>query len=491
MPADAPTLAPKQVISLALETSKPLPPNVILPPGDYLGFYDLVDRFVVPERDTLQTNHPAWILWLEKLGIDDPPYQKALDHANRSWFKANVEDCWAKEHSEKRRVVEKVSIWHKYGSFVNLHRIPLRERDVSLSSSVPFHEIERHYFCNIRTFSGHDDVAKQRHDWVSKIGFCEAQKYPLLEPSTHTQQLDELYNSLHILQRKTIFSHAKYLKLLVKPPAPSWGELEDNYAIYPASCFTSHAEYKLRRYVYHPNFHYMFNISQSSIDMSRELRELNSCSLVLPGKRNYEFVVTSSPNKTLPRREWLKSLELDSWPFSYVNMTEKYNGVAEIEWSEKSQETRLAVENHARAMKDNLIPYAASWQAVEDIFGFSLDLDFSGRQLHYRLNRNAWLRKIDMGNYADELVPMEALITRWTLKSFGEKRIILEKARTERESFCRERLTKSPNPFLHANSISSIQPNSSMESTQSSSATKPASNASSIDSLRRVSFRVS
>jgi hypothetical protein len=38
------------------------------------------------------------------------------------------------------------------------------------------------------------------------------------------------------------------------------------------------------------------------------------------------------------RREWLKSLDLDSWPFSYVNMTEKYNGVAEIEWSEKSQQ---------------------------------------------------------------------------------------------------------------------------------------------------------
>jgi len=246
-------LAPKQVISLALETSKPLPPYSVLPPGDYLGFYNLVERYSVPHRSALHTNNPAWTSWLEKLGIDEPQYRNALDHANRAWFKSNVEECWAKEPSEKRRAIEKVAIWHKYGSFVNLHSIPLRERDVTLSSSAPFHEIERNYFSNVRTFSSPDDIIKQRDDWLSRIGFCEAQKYPLPETPAHTQRLNELYASLHILQRKAIFSSAKYLKLLVKPPAPSWGDLEDKYAIYPASCFTSHAEYKSRRYAFHPN----------------------------------------------------------------------------------------------------------------------------------------------------------------------------------------------------------------------------------------------
>jgi hypothetical protein len=79
------------------------------------------------------------------------------------------------------------------------------------------------------------------------------------------------------MQRKTIFPHAKFLTLLLKPRVPSWGDLENKYEIYPASCFTSHAEYKAKR------------------------------------------------------REWLRSLPLDSWPFSYVNMTEKYNDVAEVE----------------------------------------------------------------------------------------------------------------------------------------------------------------
>jgi hypothetical protein len=85
---------------------------------------------------------------LERLGIDERQYRNALDHANRAWFKTNIEDCWAKEPSDKSRAIEKVAIWHRYGSFVNLHSISLRERDVTLSSSVPFHEVERNYFSN-------------------------------------------------------------------------------------------------------------------------------------------------------------------------------------------------------------------------------------------------------------------------------------------------------------------------------------------------------
>jgi hypothetical protein len=32
-----------------------------------------------------------------------------------------------------------------------------------------------------------------------------------------------------------------------------------------------------------------------------------------------------------------------------------YNGVAEIEWSEKSQEIRNAIENHARVLKEKVL----------------------------------------------------------------------------------------------------------------------------------------
>jgi hypothetical protein len=41
--------------------------------------------------------------------------------------------------------------------------------------------------------------------------------------------------------------------------------------------------------------------------------------------------------------------------FSYVNTTGWYNGVAEIEWSEKLQEMRKAIENHARVLKEKVL----------------------------------------------------------------------------------------------------------------------------------------
>jgi len=100
-----PTSEIKQSIALARENSKPLPQNVILPSGDYLGFYDLVERYAVPQRASFQndlTYHPAWRSWLEQLGIDEPQYQNSWDHRDRVWFKENTENYWAKEPSEQR-----------------------------------------------------------------------------------------------------------------------------------------------------------------------------------------------------------------------------------------------------------------------------------------------------------------------------------------------------------------------------------------------------
>lgn len=135
----------------------------------------------------------------------------------------------------------------QHGSFVNLHWIPLREKDISLASTVPFHDIERRYFCDVRTFTCHDDMIKQRNEWLNRIGFCQAQNYPLPETPAQSQLLNELYSNLHIFQRKAIFSHAKFLKLLARPPSPSWQEFENKYEIYPAAGFTCRAEYKSKR----------------------------------------------------------------------------------------------------------------------------------------------------------------------------------------------------------------------------------------------------
>jgi hypothetical protein len=90
-------------------------------------------------------------------------------------------------------------------------------------------------------------------------------------------------------------------------------------------------------------------------------------------------------------------------------------------------------------MKESLVPYAGSWSAVEDIFGYSLQLDFPGREAQFRITRNSWLKNIGMAKSIDIMVglaPVELLENRWASKSFEEKRIILDKARKEREKFC-------------------------------------------------------
>jgi hypothetical protein len=121
-----------------------------------------------------------------------------------------------------------------------------------------------------------------------------------------------------------------------------------------------------------------------------------------------------------------------------VNVTEKYNEVAEVEWCEKSQETRTGIESHARVMKESLVPYAGSWSAVEDIFGFSLQVDFPGRQAAYQTTRYSWLKAIGMDDFGFS-APKNTLETQWAAKSFEGKRTILDKARTEKEKFCAER----------------------------------------------------
>jgi hypothetical protein len=91
----------KQVISPACEKLKLPPPNVILPPSEYLGFCDLVKRYANHQGSSLQTNGPAWRSPLEQLGIDDPQYRNALDHVlfadytNRGWLKETTGDGWA------------------------------------------------------------------------------------------------------------------------------------------------------------------------------------------------------------------------------------------------------------------------------------------------------------------------------------------------------------------------------------------------------------
>jgi hypothetical protein len=62
-----------------------------------------------------------------------------------------AEKAWACEPSEKRRVIKEFAIFLKYGSFINIHLLPLREPIAAVKGlhSLPFYEIERGYFLDI------------------------------------------------------------------------------------------------------------------------------------------------------------------------------------------------------------------------------------------------------------------------------------------------------------------------------------------------------
>jgi hypothetical protein len=162
-----------------------------------------------------------------------------------------AEKAWAYEPSEKRRVVEKFAILLKYGygSLVNVHLLPLREPTAVVKGlhSLPFHKIERGYFLDIRTFASLEDLDTRRKAWLAAVCFSDAQHLCLPQTPQQTDELNQLYQTLPVLRRRAIEAHAEFLKLLLKPPIPSWGDLEAQNEIYPASCFTSHFEYKTKR----------------------------------------------------------------------------------------------------------------------------------------------------------------------------------------------------------------------------------------------------
>ena len=101
-----------------------------------------MDRYAPSKTNTfsdLSQYQSVWLTWLQQLGIDDIPYQIA-------WKRGimEAEKAWAREPSEKRRIVKKFAILLKYGSIVNIHLLPFREHTAAVKGlhSLPFHEIE-------------------------------------------------------------------------------------------------------------------------------------------------------------------------------------------------------------------------------------------------------------------------------------------------------------------------------------------------------------
>ncbi|KAF4627571.1 hypothetical protein G7Y89_g10583 [Cudoniella acicularis] len=361
-------------------------PLVIIPAGYFLTFYELTEKYSTWRQET-RYGGKSFDLWLDRIGMCQYPFIGSCGQNSQSERDA-VENTWADEPAEKRRVVERLAIYTKYSTFISLHSIPLREHPSRLNEvpPMPFYYIERQYF-SFRPFDGFSDLIAQRDKWLYDVGFSEARPYPLPQSIEQTTYLDSLYGMKYVLERKEIESRARYLKMLVTLPNPSWTEFEKQYEIYPANCFTTFASWSNNRI------------------------------------------------------GWLKQLGLDCWPFNFTNITETFNILADVAWSEKPPEERATIVAKAKDLRDNSNEMFTNWYKVEGIFGFSTDMyaddpseaEELDSKRQYEMMRLSWLRNINMSN---SLAPEETLKTRWDKMGMPAKVEVLKKAKAEREKWC-------------------------------------------------------
>jgi hypothetical protein len=102
-----------------------------------------------------------------------------------------------------------------------------------------------------------------------------------------------------------------------------------------------------------------------------------------------------------------------------------------------SPEDRKLCEGHAKALKYVPSPFMNSSSAVEDIFGYSLPIDFDGDENLNRATRTSWLKAIDMSDFWLE---KGALEQKWVQTPPGQKNTILAKEGEKRSDSASKRL---------------------------------------------------
>jgi hypothetical protein len=89
-------------------------------------------------------------------------------------------------------------------------------------------------------------------------------------------------------------------------------------------------------------------------------------------------------------------------------------------------------------LKDGMHPYVNSWSSVEDIFGYSLKIDFGGNEVQYRAKQRSW-NMVCFGQRMAE-ADSTALERMWAALSPELKQEVLILAEREKGKFCTERL---------------------------------------------------
>lgn len=363
----------------------------------YLTFYQLEQMHLNGQNFQDESAKLARRRWLAKLGIDVSPYNFVYTNESQ---RDKVEIHWALKSPQERRDIEQKAVQLK-PPYQLTHAVPLRLAPFALRTPVPinligptplsFYELEQTYF-NIPQGKNlaYYDLVPKRLAWLEELGFDDPRYLPLAQSTRELQALNDLYDQKPSVERRAIEAKAKYINAKSNMPALSWEVLEKDYEIYPVSAFTTHTAYSEKR------------------------------------------------------REWLQKLGLDVVPFCYKT-AQLYEGNMqgmEIAWSELTGFERNRVLEAAKTIKENSNPVVETWAEFEYTYGFTKEKDkeFKNDPVGYSKKRGLWIIDIglDVEPFKSIISSPTALQAAWSTKPIEERKIIINKAKWEKERFVRD-----------------------------------------------------
>ena len=302
-----------------------------------------------------------------------------------------MEERWALETPERRQQIERKAIMLKH--HVDLEEIPLRAAPAHLIGPLPltFAQLESLYF-NIpeRSFVDFVDLANKRTQWLAALNLNDSLYHEMCITPEQSVVVESIYSNKPIFERRAVEAKAKYLRVMLNPPVPSWQALEGAYEINPRTGFTLHKMY------------------------------------------------------TEKRAEWLKLLGIYMKPFWSAKLSESEDEkeAKEVAWSEIEESKRQDVEQKARKLKSESNPILQSWAELESTFCYASDIDrkFKNDPGGYSYFRKSWLQAIgvDVSPYNDPIADEFAIEMDWKSKSIAQKKPIVDKAKAEKERWLRD-----------------------------------------------------
>lgn len=250
-PNDPRTLAPA---SSNIQKPSPAAKNVaakngaadqpfVLPPGHYLSWHELEHHYG-PSRQSfrnIDVYKSARLDFVKTINMDDPPFNHPW---NSDYKRQDVEDTWAGLPATKRNQVEMSALAYKYQVIV---QAPSREVP-AYALPLAFTDLEAQYF-NVaeRRLASYADTMQKRSAWLRDLGLFEPAYHALCSTEKQKMALDLTYKNLTVVKRRSIEAKARYLKVMLNPPNPTFGKFEEQYSVHKREDFARQSDHKSNR----------------------------------------------------------------------------------------------------------------------------------------------------------------------------------------------------------------------------------------------------